>query len=416
MLKVNFLGKHKLSIFIICLLVVAMQGNASQAEAAWQGSSWQTSSVSIQAQIETDGQMSVVDQRTLHLNDANTIANWEIARTTDKSQIEVSSVRLISAQNEKVEVKNVELGVLTEDVKRSLDESKFESEKEQCFFNEEDSWFYVYLPREEAEADVLIEVSYTIKNAFYVYDDVAEVYWDYLPQAKISDFERLFVRDTATQISCVVLIPSDPETEILNKKTVWGWGHGFNGTVEFLNAGAYKFESQTNLIDKNSRAHIIFPRSCLVNFEKGSVMDVGGARKNNAIKEEEEWSDESKIIVGNVALVSSWFVGLAVAVLVAITLAYFRITKRYDKMLEQGVSFNEQQNFDKQAQKFQRKMMITSVFALIVCLFCLIYLKNVFAGVAFLLLFMLCIVFANWTPTIHTSFRDKLLHDVYVLK
>ena len=217
MLKVNFLGKHKLSIFIICFLVVVVTGNARLAEAAWQGSSWQTSSVSIQAQIETDGQMSIVDQRTLHLNDASTIANWEIARTTDKSEIEVSSVRRISAQNEKVEVENVELGVLTEEVKQSLDESRFKSEKEQCFFNEEDSWFYVYLPREEEETDVLIEVSYTIKNAFYVYDDVAEVYWDYLPQDKISDFEKLLNKDVTTQISCVILISSDPETEILNK-------------------------------------------------------------------------------------------------------------------------------------------------------------------------------------------------------
>ncbi len=408
MVKVKFLQKHShLFLFLFAFITFVLVATARVVAFA-EESSWQTTSVSIQAQIETDGQMSVVDQRSLHLNGTNAVVNWEIAKTTDKSVIEVSGVRLISAQNEKVAVENVELGELTEEVKKSLDESTFKNDKELCFFNEKDSWFYAYLPNEQSGQEVLLEISYTIKNAFYVYDDVAEVYWDYLPQAKISQFEKLFSQNSTTQISCVVLIPSVSETEIWNKNTVWGWGHGFDGTVEFQDVGAFKFESKTKVLDRNSRAHLIFPRSCLVNFAKGSEMDVGGARKNNAISEEETWSDESKITEGNNALVSAILCLISVFLLILAMIGYFRLTKRYDKMLGGDVSVEDQLEFDTTALRFQKKYLLLAVFFLITSFICIFWLNKFISSASFLILSLVCVVFANWTPTIYSSFRDKI--------
>ena len=404
----KFFQKHKLILFLVLVCMATIPATTQNVWAETGKNAFQLKSVNVQSQIETDGAMSVVDQRTLQVNDSTKVINWEISKTTDKSKIEVSSARLIFSDREGTFVSAVDIGELSQDLKQKLDDSKMEGPDNICYYNEEDSWFYAYLPSVTSGQEVVLEVSYTINNAFYVYDDVTEVYWDYLPQEKLSDFQKLFPKKSTIDISCTILIPATPENEVVNKQNVWAWGHGFEGKVEFLDVGAYKFTSHCDSLDKNSRAHLIFPRSCLVNFSNGSAMDVGGARKNNAITEEETWSDSSRVITANECYVSGCVFVLSAIVLLIMTLAYFRMTKKYKTMLVSSVSVQEQTAFDRRAMKLQVKFLVVGVLALLLFLYLIISAKDVYSSVALLILFVMCIIFANWTPTIHSSFRDRI--------
>ena len=328
-------------------------------------------SVSVQAQIETDGSLSVVDQRTFECSES-THLDWEISKTTTMSDTAVTAVRVIVEDEGDAETVALEAAQLTEEDRAKLRENEFDHLPEnKWYFDVDDSWFYVSLSSEFAGKTVVVEVSYVQRNAVFVYDDVAELYWDYLPSANVSAAQSLF---SATEqvpdinISAQVLIPSAVNAEIADRKTVWGWGHGFEGTVEFLDVGAYIYVSKAASLTKTSQAHIIFPASCLVNYDKTSQTNAGGARKNFAISEEESWTDEYAVQVCNSAVVSVWVCAAAFLVTIMAAIAYAGVLRKYSRILGDTVSLKEQLAFDEKCCKFQKRMLVLSVALLLVAL------------------------------------------------
>ena len=209
-------------------------------------------------------------------------------------------------------------------------------------------------------------------------------------------------------ISAQVLIPHAAGAEIADHKTVWGWGHGFAGTVEFSEVGAYIYISEGASLNKTSQAHIIFPASCLVNYNKSSQTNVGGARKNFAISEEESWTDEWAVEQGNSALVSACTCAAAFMVTLMATIAYAGLFRKYKRILSDNVSLTEQLAFDERALKFQKRMLVLSFTLLLICLFCVIFVGSIAGAGAFFLSFITCLLQCNWTPSVHRSFRDRI--------
>ena len=191
----------------MCLSLIAVAKANDEAEEATLNT---PKSVNVQAQLETDGSMSVVDQRTFSLDSQKRFVNWEISKTTKMSETVVTGVRLIYSSETEAEVVPLQQGELTNDVKKALDGGDANNANlgDAWFFNSKDNWFYASISPKTLETDVVIEVSYVIHNAFYVYDDVAEVYWDYLPHAKLSPVQQLATsKNTKTDITASVLVP-----------------------------------------------------------------------------------------------------------------------------------------------------------------------------------------------------------------
>ena len=282
-----------------------------------------------------------------------------------------------------------------------------------------------------------------------MYDDVAELYWDYLPQAKLRPFEDIFSTSSKNiEISSQILIPTTSEAEVANKDTIWGWGHGYEGTVLFVDVGGYVYSSSTTVLNKNSRAHIIFPSSWLTNFDKNTATNVGGARKNNAIKEETEWNDQANVTQGNDAILSIWACAIAGIMILVTSTFYRRITRQYAHVLgdeisqrpksgtrDQGLGISKnpkeggttnpssllpnplkgdgpspeaQLEFDQRALHFQKVVFIEAILCFLIAVILLLRGGNTLQIAPFLLAFVVCLVEANWTPTVHTTFRDRI--------
>ena len=341
--------------------------------------------VSIQAQIETDGSMSVIDQRTFTLQENEPLC-WEISKTTKFSATTVSAVRAI---------------VEGEDVAQvfALKEAETDDAGANTWhFDEESNCFVASISAEMAGKNVVLEVSYVQNNAVFVYDDVAELYWDYLPAENAA----------RGNISAQVLIPNSPSVEVINQKTAWGWGHGCEGSVEFVDVGGYLFESNITGFSKKSDVHIVFPANCLVNFDKNSQANVGGARKNSAISEEAKWTDEWSVEQANSTLLNTWECVASFFVTFMAAIAYAGVFRKYKRILGDNVSLRDQLTFDENALKFQKRMLILSCILLLISLFCIFRLKNIVGSIAFLMSFVVCLLQSNWTPSVHSSFRDRI--------
>ena len=424
----HFIKKHKcltavalLALMAICaaFFLLTMLSTAAVAGQT------QPQSVSVQAQIDTDGSLSVIDQRTFVCSE-NTTLNWEVSKTTKVSATEVTAVRVIVEGEGDAEIVALEQAELAKETREELRENKFEALPEnRWFFDGDDSWFYASLSPKFAGKTVVVEVSYVQHDAVYVYDDVAELYWDYVPAVQFSPIPYSLIpnpsSDSSTNpyslvpnpsqkigISAQVLIPSAAGAEIADRKTVWGWGHGFAGTVEFSEVGAYIYTSEGSTLNKTSQAHIIFPASCLVNYNKSSQTNVGGARKNFAIAEEESWTDEWAVEQGNSALVSACACAAAFMVALMATIAYAGLFRKYKRILSDNVSLTEQLAFDERALKFQKRMLVLSFTLLLICLFCVIFVGSIAGAGAFFLSFITCLLQCNWTPSVHRSFRDRI--------
>ena len=451
----DFLKTHKKACVAgaaaLCICLVFACIYKSVAGAQNQAISSYPNSVNVSAQLETDSTLSVVDQRTFTFDGKNTILNWEIPKTTKLSEVTVSSVRLITVKGNDAEIVILERGNLTEKIQEDLDQSDFDSlqNKNMWFYNSEDNWFYAALQASDAKGEATLEVSFTISNAVYVYDDVAELYWDYLPQAKLRPFEDIFSTSSKNiEISSQILIPTTSEADVANKDTIWGWGHGYEGTVLFVDVGGYVYSSSTTVLNKNSRAHIIFPSSLLTNFDKNTATNVGGARKNNAIKEETEWNDQANVTQGNDAILSIWACAIAGIMILVTSTFYRRITRQYAHVLgdeisqrpksgtrDQGLgisknpkeggttnpssltpnpstgdgpSLEAQLEFDQRALHFQKVVFIEAILCFLIAVILLLRGGNTLQITPFLLAFVVCLVEANWTPTVHTTFRDRI--------
>ena len=361
--------------------------------------------VAVQAQLETDGTLSVVDQRTFTLQGEKMALSWEIEKTTSKSHTTITAVRLIVSGDSEPQIVPLEQAELSEDAQEDLREDKLEGLGEnKWFFSGEDSWFYVSIPNDFAGREVVVEVSYVQENAVYVYDDVAELYWTYLPKAQVSPVTTM----SDTTISATILIPTASANELVDHKTVWGWGHGADGSVEFVDVGGYSFESTLSGSAKGSDAHIIFPASCLVNFNKNSATNVGGARQARAISEEASWTDSWSVQTANSALVSMWVCVLVFCVSLVSDIAYAGVLRKYKRILSDNVSLNEQLVFDERCLAFQKRMLVLSCTMLLIGLFCLIFLNSIIGFCACVLSFITSLLQSNYVPSIHGSFRDRI--------
>lgn len=374
---------------------------------------WNLGAVNSVAQIESDGSMVVTDQRTIKVDGENVVVNWEIAAPNTKSKTTIAGVRLISESDDGVNVEVVSQGEFNDSTHKLLDDDTIAKENQaiQWFFDEEDDWFYISLPNYDNQ-EVLVEVTYSITNAYYVYDDVAEVYWDYLPQDKLNFFQRLFMEDAKISITARVLIPVLEQNVAVNADNTWGWGHGFVGNVDFLEVGGYQFTSEASSLSITSRAHVIFPSSWLSNFDKSSPMNVGGARKGSAKTEEQTWKDSETVKVGNSFKVSAGLCSVAAAILVINSLVFWRKRSLYtrllnDKSAANGVELLQMQlKFDDGVIYFKKVVLLLAAASLIACLGCLFLVHSIAGAVAFAFLCAMQVIFANYAPLIHKSFLD----------
>lgn len=361
--------------------------------------------VAVQAQLETDGTLSVVDQRTFTLQGEKTALSWEIEKTTSKSHTTITAVRLIVSGDAEPQIVPLEQAELGEEAQQELHEDHFEPLSEnKWFFSVEDSWFYVSIPESFAGKEVVVEVSYVQQNAVYVYDDVAELYWTYLPKSAVSPATAM----SDTTISATIIIPTVSANELVDHKTVWAWGHGEEGSVEFVAGGGYCFESTLSGSEKGSDAHIIFPASNLVNFDKNSATNVGGARQNRAISEESSWTDGYSIQACNTAVLGIYACAISACLTLVVTICYALIHRKYGRILGENVSYEEQLAFDARCQTFQKYALVLGIVCMCLALFCLFYMKLPIGFCAFCLSFVVCALETNWTPCIHSSFRDRI--------
>lgn len=420
-LKISICAIVFLALIAMCLTLYLIKHDQKN-------ENYSLSSVNIAGQVETDGALSVVDQRTITLKEGTKVLTEKIYRPTNISSISVESVRFIS----KEDVEQTNASVILFNKKRNYTaleknyrQKRLEGIAELGVYSYDGVSGNLYLTLPDGfdySKEYVVEATYYVTNSLFVYDDVAELYWDYLPETSQHFFVSLFEDNENVSVNATLNFPIPEGQNAVFNDNVFAWGHGDEGSLEFLDGGGIEAKSELTSKTITSRLHLILPKSWLSSVNNDSAIKAGGARKSYALEEEKNWTDSSTIKKANSFTLSSLFCAFAGAVLLICFVFYATQYVRFKKLIGQSspsdkFDFDDMSKkisvFDTRAQLRQTRFLGLAVVMLLFGIAVILFFKDAVSFIAFVVCSLVILIFANWTPSFKTNYRDKLKNSSF---
>ncbi len=258
------------------------------------------------AQVQTDGSLRVVEQRAFAFEEAYGAIWWNISGISADAKVTLNSVRYAtlgadgSIEGEWTALPEIPFqtswrGAITdtEGIAAKMDllvkeNASDPEDSEQLQFPEGNAVSFdarrqtIYAFMQNMPMNIAFECDYTIANAVRVFDDVAELYWDYI--AVRDDVEMENVKTT-------IVLPLPEGIEVAPGQNVQAWGHGPEGSVEIFPNGTIVFDVAKVLPGQYAQAHVLFPQSWLGNLPLEMKIAYSGTRLDQAVQEELAWTD-----------------------------------------------------------------------------------------------------------------------------
>lgn len=262
------------------------------------------------AQMQTDNSLRVTSQRAYVFDEQYAIVTIPLSRASNESTLAMESVRLIQISEDGTVIRNwwnldevrfqpawrdlfSETEGLAEKVRRAESTMRERTQKgdgahdfftlpkgDAFSFDSRNDLVYVFLT--PTSLNTVIEYDYTIDQAAVVYEDVAELYWDYVSSDIAASSENVNVQ---------IQLPVPEGTEVVVGDTVSAWGHGPDGTVEVKPDGTVDYRVKTVPEGQYAQAHVVFPSSWLSNLSVLEKLKKSGLRRDQARVEEATWTD-----------------------------------------------------------------------------------------------------------------------------
>ena len=276
------------ALMLATLLVLAI---CLAPSAAW-AADYRCLQADMTAQVETDGTMTVIDQRIFAFNppeEDEVLAATGPQRQTLKwlysgfiagAEIKIKRVRMASVDAE---------GNVTGDWVK-LKSTTFQLSWRDGGGPEHEAWSYdkyrstLYAFVDNASNHVVFEVTYIVSAGIVAYDDAADLSWEYAPQ----DYPVPMHNVTA---KVVLPVPADDTVE--PGQNVRAWGHGpADGTVDIQEDGSVTFADPEVDSQAFAMGRVMFPVGWLPNLSNEiRLANQGSLQYVYTTRYEESWVD-----------------------------------------------------------------------------------------------------------------------------
>lgn len=252
--KTRLLRRSPLAALVLMAAVFALLLVAAAPRTAW-GADYRCTDVHLVAQVETDGSVSIVDQRIFEFEGAEReTLKWLYDGFPADSDLVVERVRMAPVDAD---------GALTEEW-ADLAETTFQLPWRDGGGPSGDAWAYdrfqhrLYAFVENLPGRVMFEVAYRVEGAVVAYDDAADFQWLYVP------------RDYAVALDNVmaeVVLPVGADDAVRPGDNVYAWGHGpADGAVDIALDGSVTFTDPEVTPALFAEARVLFPVGWLTNL------------------------------------------------------------------------------------------------------------------------------------------------------
>lgn len=265
--------------------------------------------VNISAQAQTDGSLRVVEQRTFDFDGAFSAVWWNVTGLPWNAEMHVNGVR-VAAVDDAGNVQGDWTALPEVGFQISWRDSGGPSAPAWSFDETRDT---LYAFSDYTDARVVVEVDYTVENAVQAYDDIAEVYWKYVPEGWGAD---------SHDVSMTIALPVPSGVTVTPGDNVRAWGHGpLDGTVSVNEDGTVTYEVPLVRSGQYAEARVVFPVDWLTNLdEEAAQANQGVTRLDTVLAEEKDWADQANnqrvlALAVNVGIVVACVAAIAIAVL-----------------------------------------------------------------------------------------------------
>lgn len=265
----------------------------------------------IVAQAQTDGSLHVTEQRVFTTDDSSVRLKWSFAGVSAGSEAEISSMRAAAVDEEGNVVGEWE----------NLSQAPFQTSWRESGGPDHSAWSldrlesmaYVFL--EDMGDRVVLEMDYVVADGVTPYDDVAEIYWRYVPEGWAIASES---------VTLTIELPVPSATQVVPGENVYAWGHGpADGEALVQEDGTVVYHVALVEAGRYAEAHVALPVGWLTNLDrKVWLANQGTTQLGTIFSEEASWTDhDSNRRVIDYALAAG-SIAVCALVLVAVVILY----------------------------------------------------------------------------------------------
>lgn len=233
----------------------------------------------IDATVEDDGDLHVVEQRTFDFSGDFSAVWWSFDSVPQGATVRVDGVRMangtVGEASSWTELASVPFRISWRD-EGGPDSTSYS-------FDEPQDTVYVFF--DESDTTVTIELDYTVIDAVRAYADVGELYWQFVGSGWEED---------SGNVSATIALPSSGQA-VQAGVDVRAWGHGpLDSAVEIADDGSVVYQVPSVSAGSYAEARIVFPSGWLSGVQQGDVNDYRSTmRLDDVIDEEQEWADSA---------------------------------------------------------------------------------------------------------------------------
>ena len=253
--------------------------------------SYQIESVRIDAQVQTDASVRIVDHRLLassgisgqsavqyrqmypHLseNQAIVVNDVRVAKANAEGMVEGDWTWLSPIEFDPAWRNGIDGGKVAEFATNSV-----------RAYDEEEAEFYLFF-NVPADGLIMLEIDYTVVNGAQIYKDAGDVTFKYIGEETGVDSHN---------VTYSISLPVPEGQQAVAGSNVYAWGHG-PASGSFANAGAtITYTDDLVRAGQYAEAHVMFPRAWLANAtEPSSYIYRDEMHASWVIKSESDWQD-----------------------------------------------------------------------------------------------------------------------------
>lgn len=246
-----------------------------------QGAPYTMPETNIRAQVETDGSMQVVEQRTFAFTGANSELKWQFDVLPKYATRSISAVRVARVQEDgTLSGAWQELAPANTMVEAQTGESGAGAGS--FFLDNEEDALYVYFAA--TVGSYVVELDYSLSEFVQVYNDAALITWAYMSSAWPAATDKF---------SMTITLPVPFETKVVPDVTVRAWGHGpAAGFVSTHSDGSVVYVCSHYDPGQYGTTQVLFPSDWLTNLSLQAIRLHAGARITDAVEQEQAaWFD-----------------------------------------------------------------------------------------------------------------------------
>lgn len=299
----------------LCLIAFAFAAVLMAPHVAF-GADYQCSQVDLTAVVETDGSVTVTDQRIFEFpgeEGAGEVLKWLYAGFPEESSLKVKRVRLAKVDDAGNVVGEWE----------KLKSTTFQIPWRGGGRPEADGWAFdrfqdtLYAFVRDLPEKAVVEVTYKVSHAVVAFDDAADFQWLYAPLDYAVDLH---------DVTAKVILPVAADSTVVPNDNVRAWGHGpADGTVEIGTDGSVVFSDALVPSSTYAEGRVMFPVEWLTNLsDEDRRANQGSLQYQWTTQYEEGWVDRAAHQAMRRDGLSMGLLGLCALALMAALLAYAR--------------------------------------------------------------------------------------------